>query len=91
MVKLSRGDNDLGKIIASLTDFFEERSGRPVLTANDTSQGPQTLMEINMDYQSADEDALTKDDKLLKDLGSILISIQGKLKPYHHLAASYIS
>jgi hypothetical protein len=78
MVKFSRGDNDLGKIIYSLNEFFDERLGHPRLAVKDASHGQQTVLGTIIDYQSAGEDVLTEDDELLMDLGSILTSIQGR-------------
>ncbi|UKZ68215.1 uncharacterized protein TrAtP1_009250 [Trichoderma atroviride] len=77
MVKFSQGDEDLETIIFSLNDILKERLGQPLLAPNDASQSQQTLLGANLDYQSTDEGVLTEDEKVLKDLGSFLLSIQG--------------
>lgn len=91
MVKFSRGDVDLDRIIISFNELLTERLSLPVLAASDSSQDQQTLLGANVDSQSTGEGVLTDDDELLIDLGSILSSIQGKQQPYHHLAISVIS
>lgn len=90
MVKFSRGDVDLDKIIISLNELSTERLGQPLLVAGDSFQDEQTLLRANMDSQFTSESVLTEDDKLLKDLGAILLSIQGTLYPCYHLAVSPI-
>lgn len=90
MVKFSRGDVDLDKIIISLNELSIERLGQPLLVAGDSFQDEQTLLRANMDSQFTSESVLTEDDKLLKDLGAILLSIQGTLYPCYHLAVSPI-
>lgn len=81
MVKFSRGDNDLGKILVSLKELcsLKERLGQPLLATNGASWDQQTLSGANMDYYSTGEGMLVEDEELLMDLGSILTSIQGKL------------
>ncbi|KAL7920620.1 hypothetical protein ACQKWADRAFT_298002 [Trichoderma austrokoningii] len=76
MVKLSRGDNDLGKVIISLNELLTERLSQPLLVGNDASQDGQTFLGGNMDSQSTSKNILTEDDELLIDLGSFLSSIQ---------------
>lgn len=77
MVKFSRGDNELGKIIFLLKELcsVEDRPCQPITAANDASKGHQ-LLGANMDFG---EGVLTKHDELLTDLSSLWSSIQGKL------------
>ncbi|KAK1238167.1 hypothetical protein MKX08_002746 [Trichoderma sp. CBMAI-0020] len=76
MVKFSRGNNDLRKIIFSLNDLLNEQMDQAFLVANDPFQGQQALLEGHMNYRSAGEGVLAEDIELLLDLGSILSSIQ---------------
>jgi hypothetical protein len=81
MVKFSQGDEDLDTIIFSLNDLLKERLGQPLFAPNDAYQSQQTLPGANMAYQSTDEGVSTEDEKVLKDLGSFLSSIQGNVLP----------
>ncbi|PNP46477.1 hypothetical protein THARTR1_10799 [Trichoderma harzianum] len=76
MVKFSRGDNDLGKIIFSLNDFLQNGLGQPLLTANGAFQGRPALLEMNMDHRSAIEGVLTEGEEVLSDLSSVSSAVQ---------------
>lgn len=81
MVKFSRGDNDLGKILISLKELcsLKERLGQPLFATNDASRDQQTLSGTNTDYYSTSERVWAEDEEVLVDLGSVLTSVQGKL------------
>lgn len=81
MVKFSRGDNDLGKIIISLKELcsLQGRLGQLLLATNDASQNQQSFLRANVDSKSTGDGILTEDSELLIDLGSVLSSVQGKL------------
>ncbi|KAL7895514.1 hypothetical protein HDV64DRAFT_95259 [Trichoderma sp. TUCIM 5745] len=78
MVKFSRGDNDLGKILISLKELcsLKERLGQPLFATNDASRDQQTLSGTNTDYYSTSERVWAEDEEVLVDLGSVLTSVQ---------------
>ncbi|KAM0511390.1 hypothetical protein ACHAPE_009905 [Trichoderma viride] len=78
MVKFSRGDNDLGKIIVSLKELcsLQGRLGQLLLATNDASQNQQSFLRANVDSKSTGDGILTEDSELLIDLGSVLSLVQ---------------